>query len=193
MAQAILAASLLAMGCAKRVETQTPGATESRPVATYYPLAVGNRWTYRVKFLGQEREQQVEILRQQDGVFLDSQGGQLVADAHGVRDQKRYLLRYPVESGRTWSNVVSVSSVEHYRILEAGTRCVVPAGSFEDCVRVEGRNRVDARTTLVNEFTFAQGVGLVRVQVIAEVGAKRIPQTELQLVSYRLGKAAPQR
>jgi len=186
-----LAAAVMAAGCAKRVETQAPVAAESRPAASYYPLAVGNRWTYRVKFLGQEREQQVEIVRQQDGAFVDNQGGQLVADAYGVRDQKRYLLRYPLETGRTWSNVVSVSSVEHYRILEAGTRCEVPAGSFEDCVRVEGRNRVDERTTIVNEMTFAQGVGLVRVQVIAEVGAKRIPQTELRLLSYRLAGGAP--
>ena len=37
--------------------------------------------------------------------------------------------------------------------------CDAPAGSFNHCVRVEARNRVDAQTTLVNALTFAEGVG----------------------------------
>ena len=187
-----LASVVVFAGCAKRVETQAAveQAADPRPRVSYYPLAVGNSWTYRVKFLGSESTQTVSILRQEDGAFVDSQGGQFVSDAFGIRDQKRYLLRYPLEASRTWSNVVSVSSVEHYTILAAGTPCQSPAGSFEGCVRVEGRNRVDARTTVVNDFTFAPGVGLVRIEVSAEVGGKRIPQTELLLASYKLAGAA---
>lgn len=183
-AWALLAAVVLAAGCAKRVDTDEQVAR--RPQVSYYPLAVGNKWTYRVRFLGQEQQQDVEILRQVDGYFEDSQKGRLVADAYGIRDEKRYLLRYPLETGRTWTNVVSVASVEHYTIIETGTRCQVPAGTFEDCVRVESRNRQDARTTLVNVFTFAPNVGLVRIEIVAEVGNKRIPQTELALVKYHL-------
>jgi hypothetical protein len=35
-------------------------------------------------------------------------------------------------------------------------------------------------------MTFAPGVGLVRVETIAEVKGKRIPQARLELVSFRI-------
>ncbi len=80
----------------------------------------------------------VKILKEEDGFFQDSQGGQLMVDSFGIRDQKRYLLRGPVESGRTWTNVVSVSSTEHYQILQAGFPCQAPAGLVRE-LRPGGR------------------------------------------------------
>lgn len=174
-------------GCAS-----TPAAVEEKPrdssrLGDYYPLAVGNRWSYRVNGRG-DKNVDVKILKEEEGFFHDSQGGQLMVDSFGIRDQKRYLLRGPVEPGRSWSNVVSVSSTERYEILQAGIPCEAPAGTFQDCVRVEARNRVDQETTLVNTFTFAPGVGLVRIQVDAERGGRRIPQTWLELTSYQVQK-----
>jgi hypothetical protein len=130
-----------------------------------------------------------KIVKEEGGFFLDSQGGQLTADSFGIRDQKRYLLRAPLETGRSWTNVVSVSSTERYQILRADGPCESPAGVFQGCVQVEARNRVDADTTLVNTFTFAPRVGLVRIQVDAERGGRRIPQTWLELTSYQLKPA----
>ena len=173
-------------GCAHAPETAE--GTQRAPLAglgQYYPLAVGNSWTYTVNGRT-DRPVEVKILKQEDGFFQDSKGGQLMVDSFGVRDQKRYLLRAPVEPGRTWTNVVSVSSTERYQILQAGIPCQVPAGSFEGCVLVEARNRVDTQTTLVNTFTFAPGVGLVRIQVEAEQDGRRIPQTRLELTSYQV-------
>lgn len=182
------AALALELGaCAGR--QQVAEESESRPsesLAAYYPLAVGNRWTYRVN--GREdKTVDVEVLKEEDGYFQDNQGGQLTVDGFGVRDRKRYLLRGPLEKGNEWTNVVSVSSTERYRILQAGVPCEAPAGSFRHCVRVEARNRVDANTTLVNALTFAEGVGLVRIEVSAEKSnGERVPQTWLELASYKL-------
>lgn len=181
-------AVVAAVGCVKRLDAGTPGGGGGADAAIYYPLAVGNRWTYQVKLLGEASEQTVRIEREVGGVFFDNQGGQLSVDAFGITDRKRYLLREPVEAGGEWTNVVSVSSTERYRILEVGPPCVVPAGRFERCVRVESRNRLDAKTTLVNEITFAPRVGIVRIQVVAETGGQRIPQTELLLKSYELAR-----
>ena len=181
---AALAGLLLLAGCARRVAPTDAGPSP----AHFYPLAVGHRWTYAVEFLGETREQQVEILKQQDGFFHDNQGGALSVDAFGVRDQKRYLLRAPVVAGRTWENVISSSVTEHYRVLEVGVACETRAGRFPDCVRVEARNRMNLDTTLVNVLTFAAGVGLVRVQVVAEAKGKKIPQTQLELTAYRLAR-----
>ncbi|MGQ0508643.1 MAG: hypothetical protein ACT4TC_25365 [Myxococcaceae bacterium] len=158
-------------------------------VARYYPLALGNRWTYDGELLGEKRQQTVEIVGREKGFFRDSQGGELIVDSFGLRDKKRYLLREPLEAGKEWTNVVSVSSVEHYRVLDAGVSCEVPAGKFEGCLRVEGRNRVDAKTTLVNEFTFAPNVGIVQISVSAETGGRRIPQAQLKLRDFKLARA----
>ena len=134
----------------------------------------------------------MQILKEEDGFFIDNQGGALGVDASGVRDRKRYLLREPVEPGRTWSNVVSVSSIERYKILELGP-CQVPAGRFESCVGVEGRNRVDEQTTLVNQMTLAQGVGIVKIEIAAEVGGQRIPQSQMLLTRFELRPMSPAR
>lgn len=172
-----------AVGCAKRVEVALPG--PSIRAAAYYPLAVGNRWVYESNFLGEKTERTVQILKEENGFFVDNQGGELGVDAFGIRDRKRYLLKEPVEQGRSWTNVVSVSSIERYKILELGP-CEVPAGRFESCVGVEGRNRVDDQTTLVNQLTLARGVGIVRIETAAEVRGERIPQSQLLLTRFEL-------
>jgi hypothetical protein len=175
-------------GCAgrQRMEEAEASRPATEALGAYYPLAVGNRWTYRVNGRP-DKTVAVEVLREEDGFFQDSQGGQLSVDAYGIRDRKRYLLRAPLSEGSGWTNVVSVSSTERYRILHVGVPCQVPAGSFSNCVHVEGRNRVDANTTLVNGFTFAEGVGLVRIEVSAEMAnGQRVPQTFLELSSYQL-------
>ncbi|MGA9525837.1 MAG: hypothetical protein WBV82_30540 [Myxococcaceae bacterium] len=176
--------ALFAAGCAggaKQVREQP-----ARDLSAYYPLQIDNRWTYEVGLLGEKTSQEVRIVGQEGEVFVDDKGGRLTVDAYGVRDDKRYLLRGPIEVGTSWTNVVSVSSIERYRILEVGFTCTAAAGRFEGCVRVEGRNRVDANTTLINELTFAPGVGLVTIETAAEVKGQRIPQAKLELTSYEV-------
>ncbi len=186
LSSVVLGGALVALGCgacAKRVgadATLTPAS-----LAAYYPLAVGNQWTYLVNGRA-DKPVQVEVLKQEDGYFHDSQGGQLKVDTFGIRDQKRYLLRGPIEVGTSWNNVVSVSSTERYQIVQAGVPCESPAGAFQNCVQVEARNRVDQNVTVVNTMTFAPGVGIVRLELAAERGGQRVPQTWLELKSYRV-------
>ena len=173
--------ALLLTACA------TPPSSGRTPAATaedYYPLAVGNHWTYSVNFLGDRRERRVEIIGHRDGYYLDNEGGQLTVDGLGVRDQKRYLIREPVRSGASWTNVVSASSIEHYQITEVGQTCRAPAGTFENCVRVLSRNRMDEQRTLVNELTFAPSVGIVRLELSLESNGKRVPQSTFELKEF---------
>ncbi|MFP2910972.1 hypothetical protein ACLESD_39240 [Pyxidicoccus sp. 3LFB2] len=182
---ALLATLLLGSGCSKKVEA-APRAPSSDNVSQYYPLAVGNRWTYRLNGIA-NKQVTVEVLREEDGYFHDNQRGQLAVDAYGLRDAKRYLLRGPLQQGHTWTNVVSVSSTERYRILEVGVPCEAPAGAFQDCVQVEGRNRMDANTTMVNTMTFAPGVGIVRVDIAVESKeGQRTPQVLMELTGWQL-------
>ena len=129
--------------------------------------------------------------KEENGVFEDSTGNQLFADAFGVRDQKRYLLRDPVQVGTEWSNVVSVSSVEKYKIVAADTACDCPAGQFKGCAVVESSNRIEEGKTLINELTFAPKVGLIRVSTLLENRGNKLPQSTLVLTHYTVQGAAP--
>ena len=176
----------LALLCACAHGSNDAQKSERLAAADYYPLAVGNKWVYEAKLLGEKRESVIEILSQKNGFYVDSEGGELTSDAFGVRDPKRYLLRDPLEVGRAWTNVVSVSSAERYAITAVGVPCESPAGKFENCVQVEARNRVDSRVTLVKRDTFAPGVGLVRIQTAVSNNGKEIPQAEIVLKSFKL-------
>lgn len=155
-------------------------------VAAYYPLAVGNSWTYAANVLGDRSEQTVSIVKEDFGFFVDDHKGRLKVDAYGLRDDKRYLLREPLEVGKSWTSVVSVQSVERSQIVEVDEPCTVPAGAFEHCLTVENRNRQDEQHTLVMRMTFAPGVGIVRIQTVLDNGGKLVPQSELQLTNYKV-------
>ncbi len=182
-------AALSWAGCARTTALQRNAQTQLS-AADYYPLAVGNHWTYRANFLGEKGERRVEIVGQRGGFYVDNQGQELTVDAFGVRDPKRYLLREPLEVGRTWTNVVSVSSVEHYQVKEIGMPCEAPAGTFQGCLRVESRSPVNESTTLLNEITFAPRVGIVRIEITLDAGGKRIPQHQYALKEFSLNPQA---
>jgi hypothetical protein len=169
--------------------TTTKATAPSKPeitAADFYPLSIGVTWSYEVKLLGETRMIDVTTLRKNgDGFVEDSTGAQFLIDGFGVRDQKRYLLRNPIAAGTKWTNVVSVSSVEAYEILAANQPCDAPAGKWDGCVVVESRNRVEEGTTLVNEMTFAPGVGIVRLSTVLESNGKQIPQSTLALVKFK--------
>ena len=181
----IAAVSCLLLACPRRVPNETAAATPQVTAADFFALVVGATWTYEGDLLGAKNTIEVKTLRQNaDGFFEDSSGAALMADAYGVRDAKRYLLRNPVEVGTKWTNVVSVSSVEHYQVLATAQPCQTRAGSWNDCVLVESRNRVKEGVDLVNELTLAPGVGIVRSSTSLEANGRTIPQSRLELTKF---------
>lgn len=152
--------------------------------AAYFPLVVGTKWIYEAVVLGSGKRLEINMVRESGGVFEDSTGARFAVDGDGVRDERRYLLKGPLRPGTSWRNVVSVSAVERYEILSAGASCASPAGRWSECVVVESRIRGDGDDVLVNELTFAPGVGLVSTATVLESGGKRIPQASLRLLEY---------
>jgi hypothetical protein len=184
---------LLAVGCAhSQASSSAAKKSGAAEVAQYYPLAVGNTWSYEVQLLGAPPEKHdISITKEEKGRFTDSTGNVLLIDSYGIRDEKRYLLRTPLEVGTKWNNVVSVSSYEQYAIVEAGQDCEAPAGKFQNCIVVESRNKGDGERVLVNALTFAPKVGLIRVATTLEHDGKRIPQARLELTGFQVGQGAP--
>ena len=180
-----LAAILCLTACAT-TSTGAKGSAASKgpSAADFYPMVIGNSWHYEARVGQTATKVNISLVRQIDGWFEDSSGARFQVDSFGLRDEHRYLIRSPIEAGTKWSNVISVSSVEHYEIIGANQPCEAPAGKWEGCVIVESRNRAAEGKTLVNEMTFAPGVGIVQINTTFEDHGNRVPQVSLVLTSF---------
>ena len=183
------AACVLWLGLLACAHSAQPSTAAPAGPGHYFPLAVGNRWSYRTSGSGAAVEV-VEIRGVKDGQYQDNKGRLLWVSPDGLRDQSRVLLRAPVETGRTWTVVLGPDSVEHWRIASVGTPCAAPAGKFPDCVEVESRVSPADGVQLLNHLTFAAGVGIVRIRTTLVRNGVETPQTELLLTAYEV---APER
>jgi hypothetical protein len=186
--RAFLAVPLLALlaSCA-----HSPRAGGSTRLADYYPLAVGAEWTWEDQSpqlpAGGPALRTVRVLeRTADGYYRDSARGELRVGAC-IEDRVRSLLCGPIAVGTRWSSILTPTSTESFEIVAVGERVLTPAGAFDGCVRVRANMRAAADTELINEISYAPGVGPVRIEVIAVGSGKAVPQFRALLRSYRLG------
>ncbi len=183
----LASALLLALGAAGCAHApRTPVAAPRLRVAAFYPLKLGESWTYRVHSPGQVATRTVTLVGKNGGFYLDDHGGALMLDGYGLRDRDRYLIEAPLVKGHTWSSVLSVEAIEHYEIIAAGTPCEVPGQLAPGrCVVVRGSIRQNAHVVLVNEWTYAGGVGLLRLTSGVSLDRQPVtPQLDLQLVAF---------
>ncbi|HEX9243064.1 MAG TPA: hypothetical protein VF875_11540 [Anaeromyxobacter sp.] len=189
--RSLLPLALLAGACAG--SPAAPARPPATGLADFFPLAIGNEWVYRDESPALPADRRgatrtVRILdKTPDGYFRDNERGELRVDAECLRDRNRRLLCAPLEKGRSWSSVVSVSSTERYEIAEVGETVQTPAGRFAGCVRVRAHNRAGPTTDHVLEITYAPGVGPVRIETFAVVGGKAAPQIRAVLQAYKPG------
>jgi hypothetical protein len=174
-------------GCATSSRAPGPG---SRP-GDYYPMAVGAEWTWEDQSPqlpgGKPAQRSVRVLeRTRDGFFRDSARGEL-RPGTCVEDRFRSLLCGPIAVGTRWTSVLSPTSTEHYEIVSIDERVTTPAGSFEGCVKVRAVTRASADTEMINEITYAPGVGPVRIEVITVASGKAVPQFRAVLRAWRPG------
>ena len=189
MVRSVLVVSLLtaAVGCAHAPPTAGAG---SRP-GDYYPLAVGAEWTWEDRSpqlpAGAAPLRTVRVLElTADGYYRDSARGELRVGAC-LQDRSRSLLCGPIAVGTRWSSVLSPHSTENSEIVAVGERVTTPAGTFDGCVRVRANTRAAADTELINEISYAPGVGPVRIEVITVRSGTAVPQLRAVLHAYRRG------
>lgn len=183
--------ALLAAGCASAPEPRpaAPATRQQPAVARYFPLAVGNSWTYQTRFGGKVERNTVRIEGREGGFFVDNQRGRLAFDGEGLRDERRYLILGPLEPGRSWESHLEAGKTERYEVVATDATVHVPAGRFENVLVVRGTTPVDAATKLEIEWAYAPNVGLVRMVSTAVVGGQeRIPQAEIELLSWQLAQ-----
>jgi hypothetical protein len=175
------------LACAEGQKPASEGGARGPSARQLFPLAVGNRWSYRVTFLGASQDLTVSIVSEDEQVFVDSRGVRFHTGPDGLRDAQRYMLREPIAVGKQWSAVIDITQTESYRVTEVGASAEVPAGTFGGCVRVEASTAETPAHVLIAEQTYCPNVGLVRVVTYAEIDGRRgPPQVTQDLVSFKV-------
>ena len=175
----------------------------------YFPLAVGNTWTYKVVNEGQNPltegfEMQYSISGTQEVggrntyiMSLESSRAFYFSDSSGVYlagwefepyefigvEPPELILRYPIHKGYTWQ---SPDQRYTYTILSVAESVSTPAGTFANCVKVEEQFNGDGIGPEIKYY--APGVGLVKVESHpGAVSPDLPPATEIKmLISYDL-------
>jgi hypothetical protein len=175
-----IALALLLCAC-KSAPAPTPEKS-SDDARAYYPLAVGNSWTYEVS----GKRETITIIGRDGSWFLDDHRGRLRYEADGVRDADRYLLRSPVSSGAKWSAVENLV-VQRFEVVSTGGSAVTEAGTFTRCAVIRNEQPLPKGGKFITEWTYAPKVGLVELitRTLAPNG-KAQDQTRLQLVAFHV-------
>jgi hypothetical protein len=181
--------------------------------ARYAGLVPGAEWTYEVRYRHEgrfETEQAGRTLMRIDGteergghryhrVRTESSGFENLPSSEtltrvaddGVRTlaagneaaEERLVLPFPAVPGRTWS--VSDGNDQWRYVVEASDPIEVPAGRFEDCIRVVNTlESENSKFAIVEHADLCAGVGRVRVRAEAtsEMG---VSITETTLIGFQ--------
>ena len=113
----------------------------------------------------------------------------------GVFDGQRFILQDPIVVDHAWTALPKKEAPESYRIVATDAVVTVAAGTFSPCVEVRGeqvaRDPESGKVgKLLMSWTYAKGVGLVRVEQRVQLD-KNPPVTAvtMELVSFTPGTA----
>lgn len=182
------------VGCATTADAGTTGPR----AADFSHAAVGNVWAYKLT-PGPDEPQTVKMLsRDERGFYVDDRGGRLAPRSDGLFDGERFLLKEPVVAGATWIAVQKAPRpdlpgvTEQYRIVATDLQVTVPAGTFADCVEVEGATPTrDPETgrpaTILMRWVWAKQVGMIRLQQLVqrEGDEAPVPTASMELTSFK--------
>ena len=181
---AVLAPILAAVACSGAKPQPPPAEQTAVDPSLYYPLALGNSWTY--EYIPGARRETIQIVGRDGPWFLDDHRGRVRSDSEGIRDSDQYLLHTPLTTGAEWTAVQNLV-VQHFKVTSIDATVKTRAGSFTNCVVVRNESPLPQNAgKFVTEWTYATSVGLVQVrtQTISSRGTQE--QSRLDLVSYRL-------
>ena len=174
--------ALLLLVCACKSAPAPAPAAASDDARTYYPLAVGNSWTYDVA----GKRETITIVGRDGAWFIDDHRGRLRYEKDGIRDSDRYLLRSPLSSGAQWTAVENLV-VQRFEVVATDASAVTEAGTFTRCAVVRNEQPLPKGGKFITEWKYAPKVGLVELvtRTLAASG-KAQDQTRMHLVAYRV-------
>ena len=174
---------LLLCACKSGPATRPEGAAGADATA-YYPLAVGNSWTYAES--GAEKRETIQIIGRDGPWYLDDHRGRLRYESDGVRDTDRYLLRTPLTEGAKWSAVENLV-VQRFEVVSLDASLVTQAGTFTRCAVIRNEQPLKQGGKFVTEWTYAPKVGLAQIATSTiDSKGRQQEQTKLQLVAFHV-------
>lgn len=195
----MLVVAALAQGCASgKSAQQAPPKAENRAPA-FYPLQVGNRWTYDELAMGKVHNtwqatisQQASPTRWVQDITLVQEGKTprparqvLEVRPRGIFDGTRYVLEEPVTLGKKWMTVLDVSTAERFEIVGVDEVVEVPAGRFTGCVRVRNTITDPGKVVQLTEPVFCRDVGMVETRIrVQKPGKPDIVVSHMRLLRF---------
>ncbi len=199
--------ALLALASAWPLQAQFPPRSRAAGLAetaVYFPLAVGNSWTYTVSGLGSAsgpvtvRVTRSVTVGEQEYFELAGYAGapalvRLTSDGRLVEldsrtGQERLWYDFAAPEGATWRPEIPVDCLGTAKIASRHAKTEVPAGSFDALQITYGATQcADAGW---DEETFAPGIGLLRRTEITIAGPRAMLLTEARLGSKVISRAA---
>ncbi|GEM_PF-1695752 len=187
------------LGCSssKSAERAPPSAENRAPA--FYPLKVGNRWTYDELAMGRVHNTWQTSISQQASPTRYVQDIQLLVEGkpskparqvlevrpRGIFDGTRYVLEEPVTVGKKWMTVLDVSTAEKFEIVSVDSTVEVPAGRFSGCVRVRNTITDPGKVVQLTEPTFCRDVGMVETRIsIQKPGKPDIVVSHMRLLRF---------
>jgi len=188
---AVMLALVLFLSCSSDKKTDRPPHTSDykQSALKYFPLNVGNKWTYKVNYFGSAGTIDVQITGTDGEWFLDSRGGKMMADRRGIRDADRYLLMFPLQREQ-WISIVDTKTREIRKTVGVDETVKVPAGTFEGTIKVHTLVELPGGKVLHSFHFFAANVGIVKIETAVEdlKEGKVVPQTVTELISYLINE-----
>jgi len=169
--------------------------------ARYYPLAVGNVWTYQVHaFSPKVKESSVKWTVTHAGIEdgrtvyqiwpkpmqADDEAMELAVTPQGILESSSntYILKFPITKGDRWSQALPGSKVAHsFEVLSARAPCQAGVLHISDCVVVEEH---DDRLGLTTVTTYGRGIGPVHYEYRKKHSGKEILVQTVTLVGHSL-------
>jgi hypothetical protein len=186
----LLFAAVAVTGCNNSKKDTPPHASDYKESALkYFPLALGNKWTYNVNYFGSAGTIEVVITGTDGDWFLDNRGGRIMADRRGIRDADRYMLMFPLQR-ESWVSIIDTKTRETRKTVGVDETVAVPAGTFEGAIKVHTYVELPEGRLLHSFHYFVADVGIVKIETAIEEPkeGKMIPQTVTELVSYLINK-----
>lgn len=188
---AVLLITSIFLSCSSDKKQDKPPHTSDYKASAlkYFPLNVGNKWTYSVNYLGSTGKIDVQINGTDGEWFLDNRGGRIMADKRGIRDNDRYILMFPLQKD-SWTSIIQTKTREIRKTVGVDETVKVPAGVFEGTIKVHTYVELPGNKILHSFHYFAADVGIVKIETALEDNStgKVIPQTVTELLSYTINK-----
>lgn len=203
--------NFLALGCAVLLGCATPRAVLQPPppqdrATAYYPLKVGNRWTYDEVSMGKVHNtwqstvasqgsptqfvMEVAPVTAQSSAQRRPARHTLEVRPRGIFDGVRYVLEDPVSQGKKWMSILDVKTAEKFEVVSTHASAAVPAGRFVDCALITNTIAEPGEVSQVTQVTFCRDVGMVENLIrILKPGKKEIVVSHLRLLSFESGGA----